>query len=85
MTDTKPGPLDGVKILDLSTVLLGPYAGQIMGDLGADVIRVESPAADVTRWSGDMTAPGMGFLFLGAIGTSALCASTSSRMAQKTS
>lgn len=66
MTETKPGPLDGIKILDLSTVLLGPYAGQIMGDLGADVIRVESPAADVTRWSGDMTAPGMGFLFLNA-------------------
>ena len=66
MTDTKTGPLHGVKILDLSTVLLGPYAGQIMGDLGAEVIRVESPAGDVTRWSGDMTQPGMGFLFLGA-------------------
>jgi len=66
MTESKPGPLDGVKILDLSTVLLGPYAGQIMGDLGADVIRVESPQSDVTRWSGDATAPGFGHLFLNA-------------------
>jgi crotonobetainyl-CoA:carnitine CoA-transferase CaiB-like acyl-CoA transferase len=66
MTETNPGPLAGIKILDLSTVLLGPYAGQIMGDLGADVIRVESPQSDVTRWSGDATAPGFGHLFLNA-------------------
>ncbi|TDI58251.1 MAG: CoA transferase [Alphaproteobacteria bacterium] len=66
MTETKPGPLDGIKILDLSTVLLGPYAGQIMGDLGADVIRVESPQSDITRWSGDASQPGFGFLFMNA-------------------
>ncbi len=64
MTETNPGPLAGIRILDLSTVVLGPYAGQIMGDLGADVIRVESPAADITRWSGNPNNPGFGNMFM---------------------
>ncbi len=51
MTDT-PLPLDGVRILDLSRILAGPTATQLLGDLGADVIKVERPGAgdDTRKW-----------------------------------
>ena len=44
-----PGPLDGVRILDLSNMVSGPLGGMILADQGADVIKVESPAGDSTR------------------------------------
>lgn len=58
------GPLSGVRIVDMTSVLMGPYATQIMGDMGADIIKVESPAGDTTRGIGPMRHPGMGPIFL---------------------
>jgi crotonobetainyl-CoA:carnitine CoA-transferase CaiB-like acyl-CoA transferase len=58
MTDITTGPLDGVRVIDLSTVVMGPYAAQILGDLGADVIKIESPA-DTVRVGQYRTTPGM--------------------------
>ncbi len=48
-TDQRPGPLDGLLIADFSRVLAGPYCTMLLGDLGATVIKVESPAGDDTR------------------------------------
>lgn len=58
------GPLAGVRILDLSAVVMGPYATQILGDLGADVIKVEPPAGDNMRAVGPMRHDSMGALYL---------------------
>ena len=58
------GPLKGVRIIDLTAVVMGPYATQVMADLGADVIKVENFAGDNMRHVGPMKNPGMGHIFL---------------------
>src|SRR3954452_19065501 len=62
--DARTGPLVGVKVLDLSIALTGPYAAALLADQGADVIKVERPGiGDIARWVGVMVN-GMSSLFL---------------------
>ena len=56
MPQTPRGPLHGIKVLDFTAMLAGPYATMLMADLGADVVKVEPPAGDITRASGPRRA-----------------------------
>ena len=62
--DSHSGPLAGVRVIDLTSVVFGPYATQIMADMGADVIKVESPEGDNTRWISAGPVPGMGGVYV---------------------
>mgnify|MGYP001235082696 CR=1 FL=1 len=58
------GPLEGLRIIDLTSVLMGPFATQVLGDLGADVIKIEPPQGDTVRHIGPARNHGMGACFL---------------------
>jgi crotonobetainyl-CoA:carnitine CoA-transferase CaiB-like acyl-CoA transferase len=66
MTDSakKTGPLAGIRVVDLTSVVFGPYATQIMADMGADVIKIEPPAGDNTRYISAAPAPGLGGVYV---------------------
>ena len=59
-----PGTLEGLRVVDLTTVIMGPWAAQMMGDMGADVIKVETPNGDISRGMGPGRNKGMAACFL---------------------
>jgi crotonobetainyl-CoA:carnitine CoA-transferase CaiB-like acyl-CoA transferase len=58
------GPLSGVRVIDLTAMVMGPYCTQIMADMGADVIKIEPPEGDGTRYISVGPASGMGGIFV---------------------
>ncbi|MBF6449329.1 CoA transferase [Nocardia elegans] len=63
-SSTAAGPLAGVRVIDLTAMVMGPYCTQIMADMGAEVIKVEPPAGDNTRYISAGPEPGMGGVFV---------------------
>jgi crotonobetainyl-CoA:carnitine CoA-transferase CaiB-like acyl-CoA transferase len=59
------GPLSGFRVVDLTSVVFGPMATQILGDMGADIIKVEGPEGDTTRYTGPARSRDMAALFMG--------------------
>ena len=59
------GPLSGIRVIDLTSVVFGPLATQILGDMGAEIIKVEGPEGDTTRYTGPARSSDMAALFMG--------------------
>ncbi len=64
MTEKTSGPLSGIRVVDLTAMVMGPLATQIMADMGADVIKVEAPAGDDMRHVSVGPEPGMAGVFV---------------------
>ena len=58
------GPLSGIRVLDMTSLGMGPLAGQILGDYGADVIKVEPLTGDIFRHMSPQSSPGMSHVFV---------------------
>jgi crotonobetainyl-CoA:carnitine CoA-transferase CaiB-like acyl-CoA transferase len=58
------GPLHGIRVVELTSVVLGPWACQLLADMGADVVKIEAPRGDSNRSFGAARNPGMGALYL---------------------
>ncbi|WP_084419920.1 CaiB/BaiF CoA transferase family protein [Henriciella litoralis] len=71
--DIKGYPLEGLKVLDLSRVLAGPFATRMLSDLGADVIKIEPPEGDVTRHFGKTDDGVSGFYLQQNVGKRNIC------------
>jgi crotonobetainyl-CoA:carnitine CoA-transferase CaiB-like acyl-CoA transferase len=63
-TAKRAGPLAGIRVIDLTAMVMGPYATQIMADMGADVIKIEPPAGDNTRYISVAPAAGLSGVFV---------------------
>ena len=59
-----PGPLSGIRVIDITIAVLGPVATQILGDMGAEVIKIETPDGDPMRQIGPARHPGMAAYYL---------------------
>ena len=62
--EAQPQPLAGLRVLDMTSLAMGPLAAQILGDYGADVVKVEPPSGDAFRDTIPMNSPGMGHAYL---------------------
>ncbi|HEY9547392.1 MAG TPA: CoA transferase [Solimonas sp.] len=58
------GPLAGIRVVDLTSMVMGPYSTQIMADMGADVIKIEPPEGDNTRYISVAPSPGLAGVFV---------------------
>ena len=60
LDEKPPGPLSGVKVIDMSNIVFGPFGSQILGDLGADIIKIENGPGDMLRYVGPSHVKGLG-------------------------